>query len=229
MAQFGTGPELAAQRSIQNGVDANTSTAHAQEMNVGDTIGKLKLIERTHVVCGFRRGGPRTRIAFKCICECGTAVTVLKDNLASGHTKACGCVRMSRGGVCQTPEYLAWDRMKKRCAGADPHHKRYYTDRGISIDPRWESFENFFTDMGPMPAPGLTLERKNNDLGYSPDNCKWATWQEQSRNRRNSRWIEIDGVRKTLSDWITESKIPHSTVRNRIIRGISPKAALELS
>ena len=118
--------------------------------------------------------------------------------------------------------------MHYRCAGTDAHHKRYYTDRGISVDPRWGSFENFLADMGPMPTPGLTLERKDNDRGYGPTNCKWSTWHEQFRNKSNNRWIEIDGVRKTLSDWASDLKIPQSTVRNRLNRGVPPKLALGL-
>lgn len=197
-------------------------------MEIGKTVGRLRLVEKVSVLSGFRRGKPRERIAFKCECECGTKITVLKENLVTGHTSSCGCFRASQRGLSSTPEYAAWDRMKKRCAGSSPHHKTHYKERGISIDPRWLSFENFLADMGRMPNEGLTLERVENDKGYGPDNCRWATWHDQRRNRRDNRWIEIDGVRRTLTDWALELKIPDSTLRNRLNRGMEPKLALGL-
>lgn len=233
MAQFGAGPQLAAQCFTSSEVtdcvvDARTYGPYVQEVNVGDTVGKLRLVERVRIVCGVRRGKPRERIAFKCVCECGNEVVSSNDNLAAGRAKSCGCKRMSRGGMAQSPEYLTWRRMHARCAGADPRHKRYYKDRNITVDPRWASFENFLFDMGPKPT-GMTLERKNNYLGYGPDNCKWATKLEQQRNKRTTRWIEIDGVRRTLSEWVADSNVPLSTVRYRILTGVDPKLALRLT
>ncbi len=87
-------------------------------------------------------------------------------------------------GMSRTLTYSTWHSMKSRC---NLHHERYkdYNGRGITYDPRWDQFENFFEDMGVKP-PGLTLERKDNDKGYSKDNCEWATPTQQAHNKRNN-------------------------------------------
>lgn len=81
------------------------------------------------------------------------------------------------------PEYKVWSGMIQRCSNPNNSAYSYYGGRGISVCKRWKSFENFYSDMCPRPF-NLTLERINNDLGYSPDNCKWATKKEQSKNKR---------------------------------------------
>lgn len=82
------------------------------------------------------------------------------------------------------PEYKAWLHMRERCR--NPNHRIYkhYGGRGITIDPRWDSFDNFLQDIGPRPSSDHSLDRIDNDLGYSPNNCRWATKSEQNKNRR---------------------------------------------
>lgn len=76
--------------------------------------------------------------------------------------------------------------MISRCVDERPRRRKYYLDRGITVCERWlSSFENFLADMGERP-PGLTIDRKDNDLGYFKDNCRWATWAEQRRNQRRN-------------------------------------------
>ena len=104
-----------------------------------------------------------------------------------------GQVKIGRApahGMTGTTEYKAWDSMKERCLNVK--NKRYlsYGGRGIKICEKWkDSFQNFFLDMGLKPSPGHTLERINNDGGYNPCNCKWATQKEQGNNRRNNTRI----------------------------------------
>lgn len=93
-----------------------------------------------------------------------------------------------------SPERLAWHSMRNRCKSQTPRWKKYYGDRGITVCERWQqSFENFYADMGPRPARGYSLDRIDNDKGYSPDNCRWATQREQLLNRSVHPRINVGG------------------------------------
>ena len=118
-----------------------------------------------------------------------------------------------------------WRAMIDRCS--NPRNKNYknYGGRGITVCPRWHDFSNYYADMGRKP-PNMTLERIDNNKGYSPSNCKWATHQEQSNNKRNSRRVEHGGVTKTLSQWATHLHIPRPTLEARLANGWTVDKAL---
>lgn len=97
-------------------------------------------------------------------------------------------------------EYMTWCDMKKRCENPKDRAYKRYGGRGITVCDRWQSFENFLEDMGQKPV-GLSLERKENDKGYSPDNCIWATRIEQANNTRFNRPITFKGETLTMSQW----------------------------
>lgn len=159
-----------------------------------------------------------------CKCTiCGQIKTVDKHTVTHGISKSCGCQRhLSHGHGRRgkhTAEFSAWRAMRSRCTS--PAHKmahRYY-ERGIGVCDRWmNSFQNFFDDMGRKPTHHHTLERIDNDLGYSPDNCRWATRLEQAQNTVTSKTV-YDGlgfIYPTISAAARARGVSPSTVSLRI-------------
>ncbi len=123
-------------------------------------------------------------------CDCGLEDEVRSNDLVSRKTLSCGCLRNENRfthGLTQHPLYGIWDAMKQRCFNANNRHYKDYGGRGITVCQRWLSnFSQFLEDMGPRPD-GYSLDRIDNDKGYSPGNCKWSTPLEQAHNRRPQR------------------------------------------
>ncbi len=155
----------------------------------------------------------KKRAYWDCACDCGNSTTVRGDHLKEGRVSSCGCFHddiKTTHGMSRSPEYFCWTNMKARCADPSNKHFKNYGGRGIIICPTWlESFENFFADMGPIPEPGLTLERIDNERGYFKDNCTWATRAEQVRNRRNSILHTIGGETLCLKDWCARLNVSY--------------------
>ena len=116
--------------------------------------------------------------------------------------------------------YNTWHSMKARCTNTNSTSYEDYGGRGISYDPRWEDFDVFFEDMG-HPPDGYTLERKDNDGDYTPQNCVWATQKTQSRNRRTNVMLTHQGKTMCITDWAEHLGIRESTIRYRLDRGLS--------
>lgn len=117
--------------------------------------------------------------------------------------------------------------MLQRCRNENDAKYRHYGGRGIRVCERWLTFENFLADMGPRPAPGLTIDRfPDNNGNYEPGNCRWATMREQQNNRRNNHVVEHGGRRQTVMQWSREKGWPFHVLSGRLDRGMSPDDAL---
>lgn len=123
--------------------------------------------------------------------------------------------------------YKTWKEMRQRCNNKNNHAYNNYGGRGITICKEWDSFEKFFEDMG-VKTDGMSLDRINNNKGYSPDNCRWATKKEQALNRRSNRRIAYDGKIMTISEWAESIGMKFDTLWMRLNRGKTFKDAIEI-
>lgn len=168
------------------------------------------------------------RLLWLVLCDCGKMCKADTAALTGNHKKSCGCLRRSKNGTTRTPMYSIWKKMHSRCS--DPSDQAYpdYGGRGIYVCERWATFENFRADMGIRPA-GLSIERKDNSLGYSPDNCKWASPTEQARNRRSNTIISFRGESLPLCAWGDRVGIKASIISRRLIKGWPIDSAMSLT
>ena len=120
-------------------------------------------------------------------------------------------------GMRNSPEYQAWSGAKTRCYNKTRKDFINYGQRGITVCQRWQnSFENFYADMGPRPSSTHTLERRNNQKGYNPENCYWAPRKTQSNNKRNNVRYTFQGRSLTIPEWARKLNIKRSTLAQRI-------------
>jgi len=165
------------------------------------------------------------RVIWECVCDCGNIKNVASSNLVQGSSQSCGCVtisRMTTHGMCKTPEHTSWNNMIDRCHNENSHAYKDYGARGITVCDTWRSsFEQFFIDMGKRPTKLHTLERIDNELGYYPENCRWATRAEQARNKRNNVLFTLNGETKCLRDWEYHFGAKKGSFSSRLARGWS--------
>lgn len=177
-----------------------------------------RLIVQSRGPQAFKRGSGHPVVQWICVCDCEKEITVRGESLRSGNTTSCGCFHKERlranfytHGQSGTVLYQAWRGMKTRCY--NPNSSKYpdYGGRGVDVCPEWlDSFEAFARDMG-QPPPGTSLDRIDNEKGYSLGNCRWATLTQQARNKRSVALIEVDRQMLTAEEYA-------------VFRGVRPKA-----
>ncbi len=181
-------------------------------------FGRLLVMERVKV--------PGANNAmWKCKCDCGNETIAAAANIGR-TTFSCGCIakekaaELLRGntltrthGATGTAEYRTWQLIKRRCYNKNDEKYPIYGGRGIVVCDAWnDSFETFLADMGKRPTGKYSIDRKDTNGDYSPENCRWATDLQQMRNTRHNVFIEIDGMKKCVSEWceflgITKGKV----------------------
>ena len=184
----------------------------------GMRFGRLKVLRKD----GHSGSG---KIVWKCLCDCGNQVTVIGSNLRKGTTQSCGCYCRERHtihGECESRLYQIWHGMMQRC---NSHRSKVYSDyggRGIMVCEEWHDFAKFrewamvngYDESAEQWK--CTLDRRDNDGNYCPENCRWVTYKEQGLNTRANNRITFNGETMTLTEWADKIGIKRSTLCTRL-------------
>lgn len=197
--------------------------AAKDDIPIGAKFGRLTVMSQP-----FRHSIASTSVwCVRCRCDCGNEKDVYCRYLLTGNTKSCGCLHREKfrppiiHGMAHTTEAHIYQSMMQRCYNPKNQAYKDYGGRGVTICDRWRAgFKFFLEDMGRRPA-GLTIDRKDNSLGYSKGNCRWATYTEQNNNRRSSRMVEFNGRIQTAAEWSRELGISQSSIGKKLRRGLS--------
>ena len=176
----------------------------------GRRFGQLTALSETRATNG--------KLRWRCQCDCGALTVNCPQQLVDGKVKSCGCYRRSANGHSHTPMHTIWSSMIGRCQNPRSRSYAHYGARGITVCPRWELYENFLADMGERP-PGTSLDRIDNNGGYEPENCRWATKSEQQRNKGNNRVLVVSGYRMTLTEASERFGVKVATIWKRLEAG----------
>ena len=178
---------------------------------------------------------------WKCICDCGKYKDVPIQYLLDGTTKSCGCNSVLRGKdspkakhlMTKTRLYHVYSGMKKRCYNSNDTYYKYYGGKGIKVCQEWlDDYMNFYNwaiqngyDEN-AEYMQCTIDRKNYNGDYCPENCRWVTNSVQAINKSNTLKYEINGITKSLNEWCVEYGIKYSVVYNRLRTGVNIEDAL---
>lgn len=195
----------------------------------GKRFGRLNVIEYYGI-------SAKKQIYWLCNCDCGSQVYVKTTDLTGNRKKSCGCLQQETGSSnykygCRTNRlYCIWRGMKARCLNINSKSYSEYGERGISICKEWlndfASFQSWALNNG--YAKNLTIDRIDANGNYEPSNCRWANMKTQQNNKRNNRYLVIDGETKTLAEWCRIYKADREKVKYRL-KKYSAKEALERS
>lgn len=229
--------------NLSRGLTSSCGCFHNEDLSArrivdltGQRFGRLTVIERAE------NHGRQTY--WKCRCDCGNFKEVNGAKLKNGHTKSCGCLQTKRivksniqrnphktHGMSDTRLYRIYKKMYRRCYRPQTKYYENYGGRGIEICQEWlgeHGFENFAKwALENGYADNLSIDRKDNDKGYSPDNCKWSTAKEQANNTRSTVFLTYKGETKPASAWSEITGIRQDTLTNRKRNGWSDEDCIE--
>ena len=206
----------------------------------GEVFGRLTVIERMPAVKTTK--GQRTR--WLCECSCGNEIIVDAYSLRSGHTKSCGCWRSEMAteaaikrskthGQSKTRLFKVWSSMKSRCYFQNSPFFAIYGGRGIVVCEEWRNSFEVFRDWAlangydeNAPFGKCTIERIDVNKNYCPENCKWVTMKEQDNNKRNTKFLTLNGRTQSAAMWADEYGIKRTTLYERLKRGWSDAEAI---
>lgn len=185
----------------------------------------------------------RGKISWDCKCDCGNYTTVDTYKLKSGHTKSCGCLNgenrkrhiqnLTTHNKTHTKLFEVWVSMRSRCYNSSNKSYAYYGGRGIFVADEWlgkDGFESFYRwSMSNGYRNGLSIDRIDNNRGYSPENCRWVDTKTQCNNRRNNIRVEYLGKHYTsIAELARECGVDYHRLRYRLIeKGTIPEDAIE--
>lgn len=190
---------------------------------IGKKFGRLTVVERLE---NNSRGGT----VWKCRCDCGNTKIADGERLRIGKVKSCGCLVLEvsatnyyKHGMTHTRIHNIWKTMKHRCECDGISNYSDYGGRGITICDEWtgeNGFQNFYDwSMKNGYADNLSIDRIDNDKGYSPDNCRWTTQKVQANNKRSSLLVLYKGKKITVKELSEMTGKKYSFLRNHFHRG----------
>ena len=180
----------------------------------GKRFNKLTVLKRVPTDNGVTR--------WECACDCGNTTIVRGSNLKNGSVKSCGCLlhkKHDTSHLSHTRLGGIYYGMKRRCT--DPKDTAYnrYGGRGITVCNEWLISDNFFNwALENGYKDGLTIDRIDNNKGYSPENCRWVTPKEQANNRRSCVLITYNGKTQNLMQWCKELDLDYKLIHNRLYK-----------
>lgn len=196
-------------------------------VSVGDRVGDLLVVQDL----GAKDFGSYRDRLFLCRCRCGSEIEVRASNLRKPRScRPCGIKRTAASRIKHGKSHSrTWNihrGMKQRCLNPKNHAFKHYGGRGITVCERWsgdQGFENFLADMGEAPD-GMTLDRKENDGNYEPDNCRWVPQALQTTNTRQNHLVTYQGETHCIAEWSRRLGIPAAKLRCRARAGLTGDA-----
>ena len=213
--------------------DGSVPTDSAKHRFIQGSLGR-NVMDRTGLRCGRLvilgySHSAKGMTYWRCACDCGNEKIAGEWIFRHSRDWSCGCYSgRTKHGMRNTRIYQIWKGIRLRCLNKRDPGFPLYGGRGISICERWESFSNFYQDMGDPPSDHHSIDRIDNSRGYGPSNCRWATPKEQARDRRSNVLVTINGVTKCVLDWSRDPicSVSAKAIYERIRKGWNPVRAV---